>query len=70
MAAHTCIRADALGRTLSTAPAGNPVRLTRRPCSPPQCKHQLAARIADALGKTRESTVSDLAIVERLAKQG
>ena len=31
-----------------------------------QCKHQLAARLAEALGRTRTSTVSDLVVAELL----
>lgn len=30
------------------------------------CKHQLAARLADALGRARQQTVSDLALAQLL----
>lgn len=31
------------------------------------CKHQLAVRLADALGRVREQTVSDVALSHLLA---
>jgi predicted nucleic acid-binding Zn finger protein len=34
------------------------------------CKHQLATRIAQALGKVRENTVNDLVIAELLQEGG
>ena len=38
----------------------------RRPPPRTQCKHQLAVSLAEALGKTRNTTVSDLAVAEVL----
>lgn len=52
--------------SLSYPHLARPPRLLLVRC--PQCKHQLAARLADVLGKTRHATVSDLVVAELLSQ--
>lgn len=52
---------------VNVRPAGHgALDRTSSPTPPPQCKHQLAAQLAKALGTLRCSLVDDLAIADLL----